>query len=217
MTGTGIPPTAPIVPVLVMIPAIAPATYPTSPQRLSNDARFGASAILAVLMMNQVFGNWLWIFLAPSANWKPWPMTTSYPLLAYSNSAASLCAIPVFSRIETVMLGYLACAAFIPLAAAELNVPSLTGPGKTSATFKGRWGSACASERDDGAPANTAAASSAANTFITLIDSVIVFAPLSFGVWIGASTRAPTPTAPQPLQSRSDCLRAAISWTRAEQ
>ena len=28
-------------------------------------------AILAVLMMNQVLGNWLCIFFAPSANWKP--------------------------------------------------------------------------------------------------------------------------------------------------
>src|ERR1700693_896610 len=73
------------------------------------------------------------------------------------------------------MLGYLACAALMPLAAAELKVPSLTGPGRTSATFKGRCGSTCAKDLEAPDAASTSPASNIANNFNVLSASVIVF------------------------------------------
>src|SRR5260370_15985675 len=73
------------------------------------------------------------------------------------------------------MLGYLACAALMPLAAAELKVPSLTGPGRTSATFKARCGSTCAKDLEACDATSTSPANNIANNFNVLSASVIVF------------------------------------------
>src|SRR5689334_12781446 len=60
--------------------------------------------------------------------------------------ASSAWAIAVFSRTDTWMLGKRFFAAWMPLLAAELKVPSVIGPGRTSATLSARLGSgfACA-------------------------------------------------------------------------
>src|SRR3954463_4847417 len=60
--------------------------------------------------------------------------------------ASSPCAMAVFSRTDTWMLGKRFFAAWMPLFAAELKVPSVIGPGSTSATLSARLGSgfACA-------------------------------------------------------------------------
>src|SRR5262245_12308191 len=46
----------------------------------------------------------------------------------------------MFSCVVTLMLGNFCSAAFMPLLAAELKVPSVIGPGSSSATFSGREG-----------------------------------------------------------------------------
>src|ERR1700722_389828 len=97
----------------------------------------------------------------------------------------------------------------MPLAAAELNVPSLTGPGKTSATFKGLFGSTCATDTDACDTASPNPTNIIAANFSSPRRSVIV----SLHCFLGAAFKSDLPVLPKRTQAPSARAEANLACT----